>query len=92
MTDIELFRSITETMVETYSAKNSDYGNSFEEQLNEDGLIYLKGKLGDKYSRIKTLIKQPAKVKESILDTLLDLACYSIMGIIWITKNEANQN
>ena len=37
--DINLFEDITLEMRNTYERKNADYGNSFEEQLNEYGLI-----------------------------------------------------
>ena len=33
------FMSITQNMAKTYAAKNHDYGNSFEESLDEFGLL-----------------------------------------------------
>jgi hypothetical protein len=40
-------------------------------------------RLGDKYRRVQNLVKDPAndKVGESILDTLQDMAAYSLIGI-----------
>lgn len=46
-------------------------------------------RLEDKLRRYKQLIKQDAEVKdESIIDTLLDLANYSIMTIIEIENRD----
>ena len=71
-------------MYRTYRNKSHDYGNSFNDMMDEDGPIYLKGKLGDKYYRFKTLINNQNKVKdESLIDTLLDMANYCILGIMW---------
>lgn len=75
-------------MYRTYRKKNHDYGNSFFDMMDEDGPIYLKGKLGDKYYRFKTLISSQNKVKdESLIDTLLDMANYCILGIMWYEAN-----
>lgn len=84
-----IFKSITENMLTVYTAKNKDYGNSFDKSLDEDGLLVSKIRLGDKLNRFNSLIKQDAKVKdESIQDTLLDLANYAIMTIMWINNNK----
>lgn len=93
MTNIELFRTITDNMNSLYAAKNHDYGDSFTEQMNEDGLIYLKGKLGDKYNRLKSFVhKNELHVKqESIEDTLIDIACYAVMGLCWLKNNSINE-
>jgi hypothetical protein len=81
------FEKITNSMAKTYEAKNHDYGNSFDQSLNEFGLVASVVRLGDKMNRIKSLIKKEAKVKdESIKDTLLDMANYAIMTIMWMNK------
>ena len=85
--NIQSFMDITTDMTKTYAAKNHDYGNSFEESLDEFGLVASVVRLGDKMNRIKSLIKKEAQVKdESIKDTLLDLATYSIMTLMWLNK------
>ena len=85
--NVQSFMDITTDMVKTYAAKNHDYGNSFEESLDEFGLVASVVRLGDKMNRIKSLIKKEAQVKdESIKDTLLDLATYSIMTLMWLNK------
>lgn len=89
---VEQFMSITQNMAETYAAKNHDYGNSFEQSLDEFGLVASVVRLGDKMNRIKSLIKKEAQVKdESIKDTLLDMANYAIMTVMWMNKNK-NKN
>lgn len=85
--NVEQFISITQNMAKTYAAKNHDYGNSFEESLDEFGLVASVVRLGDKMNRIKSLIKKEAQVKdESIKDTLLDMANYAIMTVMWMNK------
>lgn len=87
--NIEQFMSITQDMTKTYAAKNHDYGNSFEESLDEFGLVASVVRLGDKMNRTKSLIKKEAQVKdESIKDTLLDMANYAIMTVMWMNKNQ----
>lgn len=68
----------------TYIAKNHDYGNSFGDMFRELGIITAVTRIGDKYNRIKTLVKTgKAQVKEeSVKDTLLDMANYCIMTVI----------
>lgn len=89
---VKQFMSITQNMAETYAAKNHDYGDSFGQSLDEFGLVASVVRLGDKMNRIKSLIKKEAQVKdESIKDTLLDMANYAIMTVMWMNKNK-NKN
>lgn len=86
------FRDITNSMIQTYQAKNQDYGNSFEKSLYKFGLIASVIRLSDKMNRIESLSQKKAKVEsESIEDTLLDLANYAIMTVIWLRKNRINE-
>lgn len=88
--NVEQFMDITNNMVKIYVAKNHDYGNSFEESLDEFGLVASVVRMGDKMNRIKSLIKKEAQVKdESIKDTLLDIANYAVMTIMWMNKNQS---
>lgn len=83
------FRDITNSMIQTYQAKNQDYGNSFEKTLDRFGLVASIIRLSDKMNRIESLSQKKAKVEsESIEDTLLDLANYAIMTVIWLRKIE----
>ena len=81
---IQEFKNITQEMLETYSRKNVDYDDAFTKSLEEDGLLVAKIRLGDKYKRFSALIKQENLVKdESIQDTLLDMASYAIMTVMF---------
>ena len=86
------FIDITNSLTKIYQAKNQDYGNSFEMSLYKFGLIASIIRLSDKMNRIECLSQTKAKVKdESIEDTLLDLANYAIMTVIWLHKNRVNE-
>lgn len=70
-------------LTDTYRRKNHDYGDSFHQSYIEDGLTMAKIRIGDKYSRFKSLIKSDQMVKdESIRDTLMDMANYCIMTVM----------
>ncbi len=75
------FKTITDSMAETFRRKNHDYGNSFSDSVKELGLVAGFVPILHKCNRLKTLIKgKEAKVKdESIRDTLLDMANYCIL-------------
>lgn len=78
----------------TYIQKNKDYGNSFGDMFQELGCITALTRIGDKYNRLKSLMKKSdaqRQVKdESIKDTLLDMANYAIMTIIEIEAQDEN--
>ena len=83
------FRFITEEMVTLYSQKNADYGDAFTESLDEDGLLVSKIRLKDKLNRFSQLINNDALVNdESMRDTLIDMANYAVMTMMWIDDNE----
>lgn len=72
-----------------YERKNHDYGDSFHSTFVEEGLAMARIRLGDKFTRFKTLSRlvsedsDQQRVKdESIRDTLLDLANYAIMTVL----------
>lgn len=81
MTNVDEFKSILKSMADTYEAKNNDYGSAIEVGMNELGLNYINAILLNKTLRLQTLSCPNAerKVKnESLADTLLDIAVYSI--------------
>lgn len=87
--DAELFHKIITDLEQTYLAKNKDYGNSFEESLNEYGEVAGLVRIGDKLNRAKNLSKNKANVTdESKIDTYLDMANYNIMQAMWLMKQE----
>lgn len=84
-----MFRKIITNLEQTYLAKNKDYGNSFEESLNEFREVAGIVRIGDKFNRAKNLSKNKANVTdESKIDTYLDMANYNIMQAMWLIKQE----
>lgn len=84
MNKIEKHKKICDNLNDLYKAKNQDYGDSFSKSYKEYGLTMSLIRLEDKLNRLKSLNKNGnAQVKdESIQDTLMDLANYSIMTLI----------
>ena len=86
--DGKLMKCITDNIIDTYERKNHDYGNSFEESLNKFGLVASAVRLSDKFNRFTTLITKEALVNdESMRDTLLDMATYAIMTVMYLDKH-----
>lgn len=84
-----IYKSIVDNLSKTYEAKNADYGDSFHELFKECGFTYAYAHLREKLARIKSLKDNTAKVKgESMIDSLKDLANYSILTIIELTRND----
>lgn len=75
---------------ETYVKKNADYGDSFEKSLDKHGLIAAAVRMDDKMGRFENLIVADRLnvTDESMADTLLDLANYCIMTVMWMEKCE----
>lgn len=83
------YECILDKLHSTYVQKNHDYGNSFSELFKDCGMTYAYGHIAEKLSRIKSLMKDEAKVKgESIKDSLYDLANYAILTIMELEKGE----
>lgn len=78
---VEKFGKIAQEMVDTYTKKNHDYGDSFGESIKKYGPIAGLVRMSDKWNRLNSLVMGgEAMVKgESIVDTLTDLACYAVM-------------
>ena len=84
---LKMFDLVTEELRDTYERKNTDYGNSFEESLDEFGAIAFVVRADDKMRRLKQLVNNDAHVKdESFEDTVKDLANYCIMFAMWRDK------
>ena len=90
---VDQFAALTNQMLETFKVKNNDYGNAFENQLNEDGAVVSKIMLSFKLNRFKTLISGVKRKvsSESLVDTLLDMANYCLLTIMWIQKHSKNE-
>lgn len=82
MEKIKRFSEITTEMAETYTRKNSDYGDSFGQSVKEFGPVAGVVRISDKFNRLKSLLsaeKEQMVSDESIMDTLTDMANYCIM-------------
>ena len=83
------FLRITNQMHDIYIKKNHDYGNSFDKSMDEFGMTSAVIRMNDKLERLKTLSRKESMVKdESVKDTLLDLANYAIMTVMYLKKQE----
>lgn len=83
MNKVEKHMEICSSLNKLYEAKNADYGDSFGKSYKEYGLTVSCIRLEDKLNRLKSLnFSKSAKVNESLEDTLMDLANYSIMTLI----------
>jgi hypothetical protein len=78
------FDRICHEIMELHERKNKDYGNAADASFKEFGIVSYVIRLNDKLNRLKSLTKPGATMEvkdESIIDTLKDLAAYSIMAI-----------
>lgn len=91
MTNSNDANALANQMTDLYARKNRDYGNSFDKSMDKHGLVVAVIRIGDKVNRLQSLIeKGGAEVKdESIADTFIDQACYSIMTLMWM-EGKAN--
>lgn len=92
--EVSRFVDIAADCVFLYAQKNHDYGNSFDKGMNTIGMSYGVGRLYDKMNRLITLSNPNEKQQvkdESIDDTLIDLACYSIMMLAYRKKEIENK-
>ena len=87
----ETMRKAYDENYQTFLKKNTDYGNSFEESLNEFGEVAGIVRISDKYRRLVNLTKNENKVLESKADTLKDMANYCLMLAVWLEgKNDTH--
>ena len=87
------FKLICDKMLTTYERKNHDYGDSFSKTLDEFGLVAASTRMYDKLERFIRLSNRGESMvaDESLEDTLLDLANYAIMTVMYI-KDSKNVN
>ena len=84
MSKVDKLEQLTKQLIETYKAKNKDYGDSFADSFKEFGITSAVVRMNDKMNRIKSLSKgEDRQVKdESLIDSLMDLANYALMTVI----------
>lgn len=87
------FQEVLKQMNEIHIRKNQDYGNSFENTMNEFGPVSGIIRLNDKMNRVKQLYKTGSQqvADEKIEDTLLDLANYAVMTLVWMKNNSSKE-
>lgn len=88
--NVSRFDEILKEMRELYEKKNSDYGNSFTETIQEFGFVPAVARINDKVKRMKNIVKgQEMNVKEETFrDALLDTSVYCILTLMEI-ENKA---
>lgn len=80
------FKSYTDHLADILLQKNKAYGDSFTKSIDDYGLSVIGIRLSDKYNRIHHLITK-GELKEndeSLKDTLLDMAGYSILALKYL--------
>ena len=84
--NVQIHGKVCQELTEIYKKKNADYGNSFENSLDKHGLIAAIVRMDDKMSRGINLNKADEQLvnDESVRDTLMDLANYAIMSVMWL--------
>lgn len=88
--DEKSMRRLLCKMGDLFVEKNKNYGCSVEISLNKYGLIAGLTRLSDKFNRAETLIlnHDVGTDDESLMDTLLDLATYSVMIACYLEKRD----
>ncbi len=86
------FKFYTDKLAATLQEKNQAYGDSFTKSVDKFGKTVIAVRLSDKFNRICNLIER-GELKEndeSLEDTLLDMAGYSILALKYLKeyKNE----
>lgn len=84
MDKVKEFRAIADEIAALYAKKNACYGDSFGDTYSKLGVISAVTRISDKFNRLCALAtnKDLDNLGESLDDTLIDLAAYSIMTLI----------
>lgn len=88
------FHMISEKSARLFVEKNERYDASFFRQCVEDGdLSSVPTRLTDKLNRFKSLVKNPDldNTDESVKDTLVDLANYATMALVFLELMEIDK-
>ena len=90
MNPVDLHYKLALGLNQTYIEKNADYGDAFNKSLDNHGLTAAIVRMEDKIGRFSNLSGRPAsmQVEESLEDTLLDLANYAIMTVMWLEQRD----
>lgn len=85
---LQNFKELTDRMYEITTKKNNDYGGESDpfKNFREFGALGILVRMSDKFARLKTAIveKRKFEVDESVEDTALDLANYSLLLLTYL--------
>lgn len=84
------FKDYTNHLAKTLQEKNDAYGDSFTKSVDKFGKTVIAVRLSDKFNRICNLIER-GELKEndeSLEDTLLDMAGYSILALKYLKEHK----
>lgn len=87
----QLFNEIVQEMSALYREKNKNYGDSFGKTIEDLGSIAGLVPLRNKLDRLVSLMTGTENKFESIEDSLIDLANYSIMNLVEIRLKEEEE-
>lgn len=88
---VALHAQICEALTALYECKNRDYNDAFAKSYAKHGLAQTVMRLTDKLNRLDALTDAKASVSdETVEDTLMDIANYSIMTLIERLKEDEN--
>lgn len=92
--NLEQHESLLRQIHDTYSKKNHDYGDSFSRSYKKYGIVAALVRMEDKWNRLDNLAngEKPMVADETIRDTLMDLANYSIMTVMELDKEKSLKN
>lgn len=84
------FLKYTDHLADVLNQKNKAYGDSFTKSVDKYGLSVIGVRLSDKYNRIEHLItnQELKENDESLEDTLLDMAGYSILALKYLKEHK----
>ena len=84
------FKPYTDHLADILQSKNDAYGDSFTKSVDKYGLSVIGVRLSDKYNRIEHLITnhELRENDESLEDTLLDNAGYSILALKYLKEHK----
>lgn len=80
--NVVMFGNLAKQITETYEKKDTDYKGSYHESVERYGYVAGIVRMSDKFHRAENLLiggNEALVNDESAVDTLLDLAAYSIM-------------
>lgn len=83
-------KKYTDHLAKILQAKNVAYGDSFTKSVDDYGLKVIGIRLSDKYNRVKHLVNsgELKENDESLEDTLLDMAGYSILSLKYLNEHK----